>query len=98
MNVPEPLRNADNSDALVRRVEYDDEHGNRDENRTEPETLIAVDFGPDVTSAGEGVTADVIDSRVIVVTATRHLEFELPQSATDVTVRNGVLTIEGDRS
>ncbi|AFZ72847.1 hypothetical protein [Natronobacterium gregoryi] len=57
-----------------------------DDDRGNP---IVVDFGQDAR-------IDATDSRVIVVGDGRQLEFELPASASDVTVRNGVVTIEGD--
>ncbi len=53
------------------------------------ETVIAVDFG-----TSDDVTIDVVDSTTIVVVDGQHLEFELPEEARDVSVRNGVLTIE----
>ncbi|SDR30550.1 DUF7127 family protein [Natronobacterium texcoconense] len=84
MNVPEPLREADGQDSLVRSFEYDDR-----------EDLVVVDFGQNVAT-DDGVSIDVLDSRVIVVAGDRQLEFDLPATANDVTVHNGVLTIEGD--
>ena len=78
MNVPESLRDVDRLDAVVRTIEYDDD-----------ETVIAVDFG-----TSDDVTINVVDSTTIVVVDGQHLEFELPEEARDVSVRNGVLTIE----
>jgi len=52
-------------------------------------TVIVVDFG-----TGCDVTIDVVDSTTIVVADGQHLEFELPEEARDVSVHNGVLTIE----
>ena len=52
-------------------------------------TLIAVDFGTD-----EAVTIDIVESTAIVVFDGQHLEFELPAEAEDVSVHNGVVTIE----
>ncbi|SFC24348.1 hypothetical protein SAMN05444422_10632 [Halobiforma haloterrestris] len=87
VNVPEPLRNAEGDDALVRSFEYDDTD----------ESLIAVDFGRD-RATGDELSVDVVDSRVIVVADDQGLEceFDLPPSATDVSVRNGVVTIAGE--
>lgn len=80
MNVPDSLKAADD-DVLVRHLEYDDE------------SLIVVDFG---SSVGDGASVDVVGSTVIVATTDRQLEFELPTGASDVTVRHGVVTLEGD--
>lgn len=77
MKVPDPLRTASSEDVVVRSVEYDDE------------SVIAVDFG----TAAADVSVDVVGSTTIVVTDGDQFEFELPPEASDVTARNGVLTI-----
>ncbi|WP_247003517.1 DUF7127 family protein [Halosolutus gelatinilyticus] len=78
MKVPKALQNADRSGAVVRTFEYDDG------------SVIAVDFG----HAGDALTVDILGSTAIVVTDGEQFEFELPPEATDVSVQNGVLTIE----
>ena len=77
MKVPNSLRTVDSEAAIVRTVEYDDG------------TVIAVDFGTAVAD----VSVDTVGSTAIVVTGGDQLEFELPPEASDVTARNGVLTI-----
>ena len=78
VHVPESLRDVDRFGAVVRTLEYDDD------------SVIAVDFGTD----GATFDVDVVDSTAIVVTGDDQFEFELPPEATDVSIRNGVLTIE----
>ncbi|MFC4540779.1 hypothetical protein ACFO5R_02405 [Halosolutus amylolyticus] len=78
MKVPESLQNVDHSGAVVRTIEYDDV------------SVIAIDFG----HAGDDLAVDVIGSTAIVVTGDEQFEFELPPEASDVSARNGVLTIE----
>ncbi|WIV66017.1 DUF7127 family protein [Natrialbaceae archaeon AArc-T1-2] len=77
MKVPNTLRTVDNEKVIVRTVEYDDG------------TVIAVDFG----NSAADVSVDIVGSTAIVVTDGDQFEFELPPEASDVTVRNGVLTI-----
>ncbi|RKD93744.1 DUF7127 family protein [Halopiger aswanensis] len=77
MNVPESLRNADRHGAIVRTVEYDDT------------SVIAVDFGSD---AGD-VSIDIVGDTALIVTDGEQFEFELPPEASDVSAKNGVLTI-----
>ena len=77
MRVPQPLRDAENRDAAVRTVEYDDG------------SLIVVDLG----TPTEEVAVDVLDGMAIVVAGDEQFEFELPPEASDVSVKNGVLTI-----
>ncbi|SIR93469.1 DUF7127 family protein [Natronorubrum thiooxidans] len=78
MKVPKPLQNVDNGGAVVRTLEYEDG------------SVIAVDFG----HAGEDLTVDVVGSTAIIVTDDEQFEFELPPEASDISVHNGVLTIE----
>lgn len=78
MKVPESLRNADQHGAIVRTLEYDEK------------SVIAVDFGTEASDT----SIDVVDSTAIIVTDGDQFEFELPPEASDVSVRNGVLTIE----
>lgn len=95
MKVPESLRNADRHGAIVRTLEYDEKN------------VIAVDFGTDASDVSIDVVGD---TAIIVTSAERRsanrsggekppeggeqFEFELPPEATDVSVNNGVLTIE----
>lgn len=78
MKVPEPLRNVDRSDAVVRTLEYEDG------------SVIAVDFGHAVGD----LVIDVVGSTAIVLADDEQFEFELPPEASDVSARNGILTIE----
>ncbi|WP_121744144.1 DUF7127 family protein [Natronorubrum halophilum] len=79
MKVPRSLKNVDrDDDAVLRTFEYDDG------------SVIAVDFG----TAAADVEIDIVDSTAIIVAGDRQFEFELPPEASDVSVRNGVLTIE----
>ena len=77
MRVPHALRDAEDRDAAVRTVEYDDT------------SLIVVDLGMPTVE----VSVDVLDGMAIVVAGDDQFEFELPPEATDVSVKNGVLTI-----
>ena len=54
------------------------------------EHVVAVDFGP---VAGE-VALDVTDDAAIVVADDQQFEFEVPASASEVTVNDGILTIK----
>ncbi|MDF9747389.1 DUF7127 family protein [Natrinema salsiterrestre] len=65
-------------DAVVRTFDYDDG------------SVIAADFG---NSAAE-ISVDVVGSTAIIVADGDQFEFELPPEASDVSARNGVLTIE----
>jgi hypothetical protein len=77
-------RSADDG-ALVRRYEYQDRW------------IVAVDIGVD----DEAIDVDTVgETAILVVThgdESAESEFDLPGLATEVTVRNGVVTIEGDR-
>ncbi|AHG00626.1 hypothetical protein HALLA_19365 [Halostagnicola larsenii XH-48] len=77
MRVPKQLRDVDRHGATVRTYDYDDS------------AVIAVDFG---VGAGD-ITVDVVDGTAIVVTGDEQFEFELPADASDVSVKNGILTI-----
>lgn len=79
MRVPQPLKEIDRQDAVVRTLEYDDE------------SVIAVDFGP-VT---DDISLDVVGDTVLVIVDGSQFEFDLPAEARDVSVNNGVLTIAG---
>ena len=81
MKVPESLRDADRHGAIVRTLEYDDD-----------ENVIAVDFGTDASD----VSIDIVGSTTIIVADGEQFEFELPPEANDVSVNNGVLTIEDE--
>ncbi|MDB9299486.1 Hsp20/alpha crystallin family protein [Halorubrum ezzemoulense] len=71
--------------ALLRRYEYDDGW------------TVAADLDVD----DEAVTVDTVGETAIVVVegpdGSVESEFELPGTAADVAVNNGVLTVEGDR-
>ena len=78
MKVPNSLRNVDRDDVVVRTLEYDDG------------SVIAVDFG----NSAADIEVDVVGSTAIIVADGEQYEFELPPEASDVSARNGVLTIE----
>ena len=78
MKVPESLQDADRHGAIVRTLDYGDNN------------LIAVDFGTDASD----VSIDIVGSTAIIVADGEQFEFELPPEASDVSVNNGVLTIE----
>jgi len=65
-------------DVVVRTFEYGDS------------SAIAVDFGSSVAD----ISVDVVGSTAIIVADGEQFEFELPPEASDVSARNGVLTIE----
>ena len=71
--------------ALVRRYEYEDGW------------IVAADVGVD----DEAIDVDTVgETAILVVTRgeeSTESEFDLPGLAREVTVRNGVVTIEGDR-
>ena len=71
--------------ALLRRYEYDDRW------------IVAVDLGADA----ENVSVDTVGETAIVVVegpdGPVESEFELPGTAADAAVNNGVLTVEGER-
>ena len=71
--------------ALLRRYEYDDEW------------IVAADLGVD----DDAVTVDTVGDAAIVVVegpdGPVESEFELPGTAADAAVNNGVLTVEGER-
>ncbi len=78
MKVPTSLKNVDRDDVVIRTFEYDDG------------SVIAVDFG----NAAADIEMDVLGSTAIIVADGEQFEFELPPEASDVSARNGVLTIE----
>ena len=78
MKVPNSLRNVDRDDIVVRTIDYGDG------------TLIAVDFG----NSAADIEIDVVGSTAIIVADGEQYEFELPPEASDVSAKNGVLTIE----
>ncbi len=78
MRIPKPLKHVDRSGAVVRTFEYDDD------------SVIAVDFGHEI----DDLAVDVVGETAIVVTDDDQFEFELPPEASDVSARNGILTIE----
>ncbi|WP_226482206.1 DUF7127 family protein [Natrinema amylolyticum] len=65
-------------DAVIRTFEYGDG------------SVIAVDFG----SSAADISVDIVGSTAIIVADGEQFEFELPPEASDVSARNGVLTIE----
>ena len=72
-------------DALIRRYEY------------EGQWVVAADLGVD----DEAITVDTVGDTAIVVIEDggepAESEFDLPGTAEDASVTNGVLTIEGER-
>lgn len=78
MKTPRELRAADRQGITVRKHDYEDE------------TVIAVDFGDDP----DELTVDVVDNTAIVVVDGQQLEFDVPAEASEVTVNDGILTIE----
>ncbi|QRV17056.1 DUF7127 family protein [Haloterrigena salifodinae] len=78
MKVPNSLKNVERDDAVIRTFEYDDG------------SVIAVDFG----NAAADLEMDVLGSTAIIVADGDQFEFELPPEASDVSAKNGVLTIE----
>lgn len=78
METPHELRAVDERNGPVRTRTYDDG------------SVIVADFGAD---AGE-LTVDVVGDTAIVVADDRQVEFELPEGADEISVNNGVLTIE----
>lgn len=78
MKVPNSLKKVDRDDVVVRTFEYDDG------------SVIGVDFG----DSAADIEVDVLGSTAIIVAGGEQYEFELPPEASDVTARNGVLTIE----
>ncbi|ADB62630.1 hypothetical protein Htur_3768 [Haloterrigena turkmenica DSM 5511] len=77
MKVPNSLKNVERDDAVIRTFEYDDG------------SVIAVDFG----NAAADLEMDVLGSTAIIVADGEQFEFELPPEASDVSAKNGVLTI-----
>ncbi|ELZ21911.1 hypothetical protein C477_04709 [Haloterrigena salina JCM 13891] len=77
MKVPNSLKNVERDDAVIRTFEYDDG------------SVIAVDFG----NAAADLEMDVLGSTAIIVADGDQFEFELPPEASDVSAKNGVLTI-----
>ena len=53
------------------------------------EQVIAVDFGP----TGDEPSLDIVDGTAIVVVDDQQFEFDVPSSASEVTVNDGILTI-----
>lgn len=78
METPHELRTVDQRDGHVRTRRYDDG------------SVIVADFG---TDAGE-ISVDVVGDTAIVVAGEQQIEFELPEGADEISVNNGVLTIE----
>ncbi|MFC7009050.1 DUF7127 family protein [Halalkalicoccus salilacus] len=78
METPHELRTVDQRDGHVRTRRYDDG------------SVIVADFGAD---AGE-ISVDVVGDTAIVVAGDQQIEFELPEGADEISVNNGVLTIE----
>lgn len=78
METPRELRTVDERDGDVHTREYDDG------------SAIAADFGVEA----EDLAVDVVDETVIVVAGDRHVEFELPEGAEEITANNGIVTIE----
>ncbi|GAB3670353.1 DUF7127 family protein [Halopiger thermotolerans] len=78
MRLTEFLRTADRRGAVVRTYDYDD-----------GEHLIVVDFG----HATDDIEIDTVGDTAIVVVGDRQLEFDLPADVSEISIKNGVLTI-----
>ncbi|ELY55128.1 DUF7127 family protein [Natronolimnohabitans innermongolicus] len=78
MKVPSSLKNVDRDDVVVRTFDYDDG------------SVIAVDFG----NSAADISMDILGSTAIILADGEQYEFDLPPEASDVTARNGILTIE----
>lgn len=78
METPNELRSVDQRGGILRRCDYDDN------------SVIAVDFGAEA----DNVTVDIVGDTAIVIVDDQQVEFELPEGADDVSVNNGILTIE----
>lgn len=61
-----------------------------DERDYDGESMIAVDFG----RTAHDPSVDVLDETVIVVLGEKQFEFPLPADANDVTINDGILTIQ----
>lgn len=81
METPKALRAADRQGVTVRKYEYEDD------------TVIAVDFGV----SPDELSVDIVDDTAIVVADGQQIEFEVPSDAQDVTINDGILTIEGPK-
>ncbi|MFC6718342.1 hypothetical protein ACFQGT_11935 [Natrialbaceae archaeon GCM10025810] len=77
MRVPQQLKDVDQRGALVRTFEYDDS------------SVIVVDFGTEHAN----YDVDLVGNTAIVVDDDEHVEFDVPEEASDVEMNNGVLTI-----
>ena len=80
MDAPSQLRSAANQqdDITITRREYEGEPN-----------VVVVDFGPGVEAS-----LDVVGDTAIVVAGDEQFEFEVPDEATDISVNDGMLTIE----
>ncbi|RBI58459.1 hypothetical protein DMJ13_26945 [halophilic archaeon] len=78
MEVPYQLQSAadEQDDITITRREY------------EEESVITVDFGPDVEAS-----LDIVGETAIVVAGDRQFEFDRPTEATDITTNDGMLII-----
>jgi hypothetical protein len=78
MELTEFLRDADRHGAIVRMYNYDD-GGN----------IIVVDFG----QATDEIEVDTVGNTAIIVAGDRQLEFEFPVEGSNLSIKNGILTI-----
>lgn len=79
VKTPQELRTVDRDDGLVDRRDYD---GN---------SVIVADLGV----ASDDLAVDIVDETAIIVAGDDQIEFELPEDADEVSVNNGIVTIEG---
>lgn len=79
MDAPRPLQSAANEQEDV--IITRREYDDHEE--------VVVDFGPGVDAA-----VDVVGGTAIVVAGDSQFEFEVPDEATDISVNDGMLTIE----
>lgn len=78
VETPQELRTVDQDDGLVDRRESDDG------------SVIIADFGV----ASDDLAVDIIGETAIIVAGDEQVEFELPEDADDISINNGIVTIE----
>lgn len=79
VETPQELRTVDRDDGLVDR---------RDDDGS---SVIIADFGV----AFDDLTVDIVGTTAIIVAGDEQVEFELPEDADEISVNNGIVTIEG---
>jgi hypothetical protein len=73
------------SDAMVRRYEYDDED------------VLVADFGHVARASGHAGSVDLVDGTAIVVVDDEQYEFDVPANASRGIINNGIVTVEMGR-